>query len=284
MTAKVLRCGTRELALDRPLVMGILNVTPDSFSDGGRHADVDAALAAARAMVHAGVDIVDVGGESTRPGAEPVDADEERRRVLPVVRAISAELDVVISVDTSRPELMEASAAAGAGLINDVRALREPGALEVAAATGLPVCLMHMRGEPGTMQDDVAYADVRAEVTSFLEARAAAARAAGIAARDIVLDPGFGFGKRTPENLALFDVLEDLSARWLTLAGLSRKRMIGELGDPEDTLRGRPDERLGGSIAAALVALERGAGIVRVHDVEATVQAVRVWHALRLRR
>ena len=283
MTAEVLRCGTRELALDRPLVMGILNVTPDSFSDGGRYVDVGAALEAARAMVRAGVDFVDVGGESTRPGAEPVDAIEERRRVLPVVRAIAAELDVVVSVDTSRPELMEAAAAGGAGLINDVRALRVPGALEAAAGTGLPVCLMHMRGEPDTMQDDVAYDDIGAEVTGFLEARAAAAQDVGIPAHCIVLDPGFGFGKRTAENLALFEVLETLSTRWPTLAGLSRKRMIGELGDPDDVLRGRPDERLGGSIAAALVALGRGASIVRVHDVDATVQAVRVWHALRPR-
>ena len=280
MTAPVLRCGARAVALDRPRVMGILNVTPDSFSDGGRHADPDVAFEAARAMVAAGADLVDVGGESTRPGAAPVPEALELERVLPVVERVAAELEVVVSIDTSRPRVMREAAAAGAGLINDVRALRAPGALRAAADTGLAVCLMHMRGAPGSMQDDPRYDDVAAEVGAFLLERAAAAVDAGVPADRIVLDPGFGFGKTLAHNLELFDAVEALAARHPVLIGLSRKGMIGALGAGSGEAPVAPDERLGGSIAGALAGLARGASIVRVHDVAATVQAVRVWHAL----
>lgn len=280
MAAPVLRCAGRELALDRPRVMGILNVTPDSFSDGGRHLAPDAALRAARAMVEAGADVLDVGGESTRPGASPVSEAEELDRVLPVIEAIAAELDAIVSIDTSRGSVMREAAAAGAGLINDVRALRAPGALEAAAATGLPVCLMHMRGEPGGMQDEPRYDDVGAEVRAFLLERARAAREAGVGADRIVLDPGFGFGKTLAHNVELFDAVGALAERHPVLIGVSRKGMIGALGAAPGGRPVAPAERLGGSVAGALAGVARGASIVRVHDVAATVQAVRVWHAL----
>lgn len=260
--------------------MGILNVTPDSFSDGGRHVDPGAALEAARAMVAAGADIIDIGGESTRPGAAPVSEAEELRRVLPAIRAVVGELDVVVSIDTSRPVVMTEAAAAGAGLINDVRALRVPGALGAAAATGLPVCLMHMRGEPGDMQSDPRYDDVAAEVVAFLLDRAEAAIGAGIPADRVLLDPGFGFGKTLAHNVALFDAVTTLSGHHPVLIGLSRKGMIGALGAGPGEPPAPPAERLGGSVAGALAGLSRGASVVRVHDVAATVQAVRVWGAL----
>ncbi len=275
MTA--LRCGARLLDLTRPRVMGILNVTPDSFSDGGRHVALAAALERARAMVAEGADLVDVGGESTRPGAAAVTADEEIRRVVPVIEALAAELPVAVSVDTSKPEVMRAAVAAGAGMINDVAALRRPGAVEMATALGVPVCLMHMQGEPRTMQQDPRYDDVVGEVTAFLRARVAACTAAGMPRDRLLVDPGFGFGKTLAHNLALLRGLPVVAGLGVpVLVGLSRKTMIGALlGDLP------VGERLYGSVAAALVAVERGAAIVRVHDVAPTVQALRVLAGVR---
>ncbi|MCU0233695.1 MAG: dihydropteroate synthase [Thermoanaerobaculales bacterium] len=275
MTA--LRCGARLLDLTRPRVMGILNVTPDSFSDGGRHVALAAALERARAMVAEGADLVDVGGESTRPGAAAVTADEEIRRVVPVIEALAAELPVAVSVDTSKPEVMRAAVAAGAGMINDVAALRRPGAVEMATALGVPVCLMHMQGEPRTMQQDPRYDDVVGEVTAFLRARVAACTAAGMPRERLLVDPGFGFGKTLAHNLALLRGLPVVAGLGVpVLVGLSRKTMIGALlGDLP------VGERLYGSVAAALVAVERGAAIVRVHDVAPTVQALRVLAGVR---
>lgn len=274
----VLDCGGRPLDLSRPRVMGILNVTPDSFSDGGRHADPGRALHHALAMVAEGADVIDVGGESTRPGAGPVPPEEELARVIPIVEAVAPRIPVPVSVDTSRPEVMRAAAGAGAGFINDVRALRLPGALEAARDTGLPVCIMHMRTQdPRTMQDDPRYDDVVGEITTFLLRRVADCEAAGIARSRIVLDPGFGFGKTLEHNLALFRALPALVDRGLpVLAGMSRKGMIGAL------LGDRPvDHRVHGSVAAALLAAERGAAILRVHDVRPTVDALRVLAGLR---
>lgn len=271
-----LRCGSRVLDLSKPCVMGILNVTPDSFADGGRHVTVAAALARARCMVDEGAAIIDVGGESTRPGAMVVGEAQELDRVLPVVEAIARELDVCISVDTSTPALMRAAAAAGAHLINDVRALRRDGALAVAAGTGLPVCLMHMQGEPGVMQQAPHYTDVVAEVVAFLRARIAACVAAGITPERLLIDPGFGFGKTFAHNMTLLRDLDALAVLELPiLVGLSRKSMIGTL------LADRPVEgRLQGSVAAAVVAATKGATILRVHDVAATVDALAVVAAL----
>ena len=258
----------------RPLVMGILNVTPDSFSDGGRHADAESAFAHARRLVAEGADIVDVGGESTRPGAAPVPLEEELERVLPVIERIAAELDVLVSIDTSRPEVMEAAATAGAGLINDVRALRLDGALDAAVRSGLPVCLMHMQGTPRDMQDAPRYDDPVAEVHDFLAERRRVCLEAGMDAADVLVDPGFGFGKTLAHNLALLRGLGRLAELGPVLAGLSRKGMIGALiGDPEA-------ERAHGSVAAALYAVERGASIVRVHDVGPTVRALAVWRGV----
>jgi dihydropteroate synthase len=274
----VLDCGGRPLDLSRPRVMGILNVTPDSFSDGGRYVDPARALDHALAMVEAGADMIDVGGESTRPGAAPVPPDEELARVIPVIEAVAPRIPVPVSVDTSRPEVMRVAAQAGAGLINDVRALRLPGALEAARDTGLPVCIMHMRTQdPRTMQDDPRYRDVVGEVTEFLLGRMADCEAAGIARGRIVLDPGFGFGKTLEHNLALFRALPALVALGLpVLVGVSRKGMIGAL------LGDRPvEQRVHGSVAAALMAAERGAAILRVHDVGPTVDALRVLAGLR---
>lgn len=251
--------------------MGILNVTPDSFSDGGRFNHLDAALRHAEAMVRAGATLIDVGGESTRPGAPPVSAQEELERVCPVVEAIARELEVIISVDTSTAAVMRESARLGAGLLNDVRSLQRPGALEAAAASGLPVCLMHMRGEPGNMQDDPQYPDIYAEVHDFLAERLAACEAAGIPRERIVLDPGFGFAKTLEHNLSLFRRLERLHEFGLPLlVGVSRKSMIGKVLD-------RPVEgRLYGSLALAALAVAKGAQIVRVHDVAETVDVVRM--------
>lgn len=266
-----LPCGSRALLLDRPHVMGILNVTPDSFSDGGRFAARDAAVRHAQAMVLAGATLIDVGGESTRPGARAVSVDEELERVAPVVEKIAREIDVVISVDTSTPEVMRESAALGAGLLNDVRSLSRPGGLEVAAASGLAVCLMHMRGEPGTMQDDPVYADVVAEVGEFLEQRMLSCVAAGIPLERIVLDPGFGFAKTLAHNLGLFRHMEQLHRLGRPLlVGVSRKSMVGQV-------LGRPvDQRLHGSLALAALAVAKGAAIIRVHDVAETVDVVRM--------
>lgn len=270
-----LSCGRRQLDLSRPQVMGILNVTPDSFSDGGRFNHIDAALRHAEAMVKAGATLVDVGGESTRPGAAPVDEAEELARVIPVVEAIARELDVVISVDTSCPAVMREAALAGAGLLNDVRALQRPGALEVAAASGLPVCLMHMRGEPTTMQNAPQYPDIQREVATFLAERIAACVAAGIPHARIVLDPGFGFAKTLAHNLSLFRHLAELHAFGLPLlVGASRKSMIGRVLGKET------HERLYGSLALAALAVSKGAHIVRVHDVAETVDVVNMISAV----
>ena len=253
--------------------MGILNVTPDSFFDGGRHDDPDRAVERGRMLAAEGADIVDVGGESTRPGARAVDASVEIARVVPVVEALAAE-GIPVSVDTSKPEVMRAALAAGASMVNDVRALLEPGAMEVVASSDAAVCLMHMRGTPESMQVETAYAHVVAEVRDFLARRAAACERAGIARNRIVVDPGFGFGKGVAENLALLRRLRDLvAAGYPVLAGLSRKSTIG-------AITGRsPGDRLAGSLAAALTAVERGAAIVRVHDVRETVDALRVYAA-----
>ena len=266
-----LPCGNRVLDLAHPQVMGILNVTPDSFSDGGRFRQRDEALRHAAAMVAAGASLIDVGGESTRPGALQVSADEELQRVAPVVEAVAAELDVIISVDTSCPQVMRESARLGAGLINDVRSLRREGALQAAAESGLPVCLMHMQGEPETMQKNPHYDDLLAEVQAFFAERMAACAAAGIAAERIILDPGFGFAKNLQHNLSLFKHMQVLHgfARPL-LVGVSRKSMIGQ------ALGREVDQRLAGGLALAAMAVAKGACILRVHDVAETVDVVRM--------
>ncbi|UAW97986.1 dihydropteroate synthase [Halopseudomonas nanhaiensis] len=270
-----LPCGSRELDLSRAHVMGILNVTPDSFSDGGRYGRLDEALKHAERMCLAGATMVDVGGESTRPGAAAVSVQEELDRVVPVVEAVASRLDVVISVDTSTAQVMTEAAAVGAGFINDVRALRRSGALLAAADSGLPVCLMHMQGEPETMQQAPVYASVLDEVSAFLASRVVACETAGIDRSRIVLDPGFGFGKSLDHNLQLFAELERLQPAGLPiLVGVSRKSMIGQVLD-------RPvNERLYGSVALAALAVAKGARIIRVHDVAETVDAVRMIEAV----
>jgi len=269
-----LRLGTHTLDLSRPRVMGILNVTPDSFSDGGRFLDRERALDHARRMVADGADIIDVGGESTRPGAVDVEEADELARVLPIVATLAAE-DVLVSIDTMKPRVMREAVFAGAVMINDVRALREPGALDAATATGAAVCLMHMRGSPRTMQNDTRYDNVVEEVCHFLVDRARACEAAGIARDRIAIDPGFGFAKDVDDNLALARSLDVLAATgYPVVAGWSRKSTLGRL-----TGR-RAEERLAASIAAMLAAVSRGAGIVRVHDVRETVDALVVWHAM----
>ncbi|MCF8979492.1 MULTISPECIES: dihydropteroate synthase [Pseudomonas syringae group] len=266
-----LPCGNRVLDLAHTHVMGILNATPDSFSDGGRYSQLDAALRHAQEMVAAGATLIDVGGESTRPGARPVSPAEEVDRVAPVVERIARELDVIISVDTSTPEVIVESARLGAGLINDVRSLRRPGALEAAAATGLPVCLMHMLGEPGDMQDNPHYQDLVGEVSAFLADRMERCEAAGIPKDRIILDPGFGFAKTLEHNLSLFRHMEALHALGRPLlVGVSRKSMIG-------AVLGRPvGERLIGGLALAALAMTKGARILRVHDVAETADVVRM--------
>jgi dihydropteroate synthase len=266
-------CGTHALDLARPRVMGILNVTPDSFSDGGRFLDRERALEHARRMAAEGADLIDVGGESTRPGAEPVAEQEELARVLGIVETLARE-GIAVSIDTRKPGVMRAAIAAGAAMVNDVGALAASGAMEACAAGGVAVCLMHMRGEPADMQRGPAYADVVGEVEDFLRARAAACAAAGIARERIVLDPGFGFGKTLAHNLQLLRALPRLAKLgYPLLAGLSRKSMLGEI-----TGRGA-EARLPASLAAALAAVARGAAIVRVHDVRETVDALKVWEA-----
>ncbi|MGH8258147.1 MAG: dihydropteroate synthase [Steroidobacteraceae bacterium] len=263
------------LDLSTPAVMGVLNVTPDSFSDGGRYADPAGAVEHGIRMAEEGAAILDIGGESTRPGATPVSAAEEIDRVLPVIERLAGRVTAILSVDTSKPEVMRAAATVGAGLINDVRALTVPGALDTAAESGCAVCLMHMRGDPATMQRDPVYADVVSEVGAYLTERAAACRSAGIAADRLAVDPGFGFGKTLAHNLALLRALPQLAAGLPVLVGLSRKSSIG-------ALTGRPaGERLAGSVALAALAVFQGARIVRAHDVAATVDAVRLAHAVR---
>ncbi len=274
--ATVLDCNGRPLALDRSRVVGILNVTPDSFSDGGLYADLDAAVAHGLAMVEQGADMLDVGGESTRPGAADVPVEEELARVVPVIEALVARCAVPISIDTSKPEVMRAAVAAGAGMINDVYALRREGALDAAASLGVPVCLMHMQGEPRGMQDDPHYDDVVGEVHRFLTERLFACELAGMGRRKVLVDPGFGFGKTLEHNLALLRDLRRFAELGAGVyAGLSRKSMIGAI-----TGRRAPAERAAGSVAAALIAVQNGARLVRVHDVAATVDALAVWHAV----
>jgi dihydropteroate synthase len=259
------------LQFDVPAVMGILNVTPDSFSDGGRFAGRDAALEQAVAMARDGAAIIDVGGESTRPGAADVSEQEELDRVIPVIEAVAAAVDVPVSIDTSKPAVMRAAVAAGAAMINDIRALREAGALRAAAELGVPVCLMHMQGQPRTMQQQPAYADVVSEVAEFLAGRVRACVAAGLAEDRIIVDPGFGFGKAARHNIELLANLRQLrSVGRPILVGLSRKATLGEL-------TGRDvGERVPASIAAAVIAVVEGAQFVRVHDVRETVDALRV--------
>ncbi|MFT3931700.1 MAG: dihydropteroate synthase [Spongiibacteraceae bacterium] len=279
-SAPALNCAGRVLDLSRPRIMGILNVTPDSFSDGGvvfssGRVALDKALQHAVKMVADGADIIDIGGESTRPGAAMVSLQEEMDRVLPVIELLARELDVVLSVDTSSPEVMLAAAERGVGFINDVRALQRPDAISAAAATGLPVCLMHMRGEPQSMQAAPRYDDVVAEVGAYLAQRIDACTKLGVARRNIVIDPGFGFGKTAQHNLQLLNRLAELEALgYPLLVGLSRKSLIG-------AVLGRPiEDRLAGSLALATLAAQRGAVIFRVHDVRETRDVVRLCAAV----
>ena len=275
-TAPQLDCNGRIVKLDIPRVMGIVNVTPDSFSDGGAHDTVDAAVAHGLRLAEEGADILDIGGDSTRPGADEVPVEEELRRVIPVIERLAAETALPISIDTSKPEVMRAAVAAGAGMINDVYALRREGALDAAAGLRVPVVLMHMLGEPRSMQDAPEYDDVVGEVHRFLAERIFAAEMAGIDKKRIVVDPGFGFGKTTRHNLQLLAQLRRFTELGVpVLAGLSRKRSIGEL-----TGREHPSERMAGSVAAHLVAAQNGAMLLRVHDVAATVDALKVWNAV----
>lgn len=269
----VLRCGGFLLPLDRPLLMGVVNVTPDSFSDGGRFFDAAAAVAHARRLADEGADLIDVGGESTRPGAAPVSEQQELERIRPVLEALH-DLKIPISVDTRRPRVMQEALKAGASMINDVEALAAPGALAAVAGSGCAVCLMHKKGEPATMQRDPHYDDVVSEVKNFLNQRIEAAKAAGIAAERMVVDPGFGFGKTAQHNLTLLRRLSELS-EFPILVGLSRKSTLGKI-------TGRPvDERLAGSLAVALLALQGGATILRVHDVKETRDVIAVWEAFK---
>ena len=269
-------CAGRVLTLDRPQVMGIVNVTPDSFSDGGAHDSLEEAVAHALQLAEEGADLLDIGGESTRPGAEPVSTEEELRRVLPIIARLVQETRLPISVDTSKPEVMRAAVAAGAGMINDVYALRREGALAAASDLAVPVVLMHMQGEPGTMQQAPDYDDVVGDVHRFLAERLFAAEMAGIDRKRLLVDPGFGFGKNTQHNLALLAQLQRFTELGVpVLAGLSRKKSIGEL-----TGRELPAARIHGSVAAALIAAQRGAMLLRVHDVAATVDALKVWNAV----
>jgi dihydropteroate synthase len=275
MSDKTIDCGGRPLDLGHPRVMAILNVTPDSFSDGGAYDTVEAAVERALVMVAEGAAIIDVGGESTRPGAQAVDVQQEIDRVVPVIEALARATMVPISVDTSKPEVMRAAVAAGAGFINDVRALRDPGALEAAVELAVPVCLMHMQGEPRTMQQRPEYRDCVGEVRAFLEERLGACREVGIPQARLLIDPGFGFGKALRHNLELLRHLADLKDLGAPLlVGVSRKSMIGQMLD-------RPvGERLYGSITLGAFAVWQGAAVVRAHDVRATIDALRVCHAV----
>ena len=274
--ATVLDCNGRSLTLDRPRVVGVINVTPDSFSDGGQFPNVEAAVAHGLRLVEEGADMLDIGGESTRPGADDVSIDDELRRVIPVIEKLAASISLPIAIDTSKPEVMRAAVAAGAGMINDVYALRREGAMDAVAELRVPVCLMHMQGEPRSMQDAPQYDDVVGEVHRFLTDRLFSCEMSGIDRRKVMVDPGFGFGKDLEHNLALLRRLErfaDLGSG--VYVGLSRKSMIGTL-----TGRKEPADRAAGSVAAALIAVQRGARMVRVHDVAPTVDALKVWHAV----
>lgn len=276
MTAtQIFACGSRQLDLSKPHVMGVLNVTPDSFSDGGHFVSVDKAVEHALRMEDAGATFIDIGGESTRPGAAPVSVQEELERTVPVIQALSSRTDCLLSIDSSTPEVFEEAATAGAHLINDVRALTRQGALASAAKTGLPVCLMHMQGEPKNMQDNPSYHDVVDEVSGFLKQRVLACESQGIRRDQIMLDPGFGFGKTLSQNLQLLNHLDKFDVIGCPLlVGMSRKSMIGAILDKA------VDQRLFGSIAVAVMAFERGASIIRVHDVEETVDALKVASAV----
>ena len=271
-----LHCGPFRLDLSRPLVMGIINATPDSFSDGGQHLRRDAAIVHAQQLIAEGADILDIGGESTRPGAQPVGLQEELERVLPIIKGLSG-IPVPISIDTCKPEVMRAALAAGASMVNDINALQDAAALQIVAASEAAVCLMHKQGNPQTMQQQPHYQNVMVEVRDFLRERLAAAEAAGIARERIVIDPGFGFGKTLAHNLDLLRELDKLSELGVPiLAGLSRKSMLG-------TITGRDvGDRVAASVAAALLAVQRGASIVRVHDVRETVDALKIWNAVNL--
>ncbi|MCB8767204.1 dihydropteroate synthase [Acinetobacter soli] len=273
---KVISCGSLELDLSCPHVMGILNVTPDSFSDGGKHNSKVAAIVHAQQMIAHGASIIDIGGESTRPGASIVEVEEEIQRVVPVVEALAQENNVIISIDTSQPRVIEAAVAAGAHIWNDVRALTRPGALEMAARLNIPVIIMHMRGEPTTMNQLDQYDNVIEDVINELQQRIQAALSAGIRQEHIIVDPGFGFAKNAQQNLTLLNALwrfTDLG--YPVLSGLSRKRFVGEV------LQGASaDQRMVGSVTGHLLSLQQGASIVRVHDVKATVDAVRMWQAM----
>ncbi|EKA7356458.1 dihydropteroate synthase [Vibrio vulnificus] len=267
----ILRSQKKSLDLSFPVVMGILNVTPDSFSDGGQFNALDAALVQAERMIAAGVSIIDIGGESTRPGAPEVSLEEELKRVIPAIQAIQQKHDVWISIDTSKAEVMKQAIEAGADLINDVRALQEPGALAVAAKAQVPICLMHMQGQPRSMQHNPSYQDVLKEVGEFLEERVAACEEAGIAKELLILDPGFGFGKTIEHNYHLLAHLEAFHQLGLPiLAGMSRKSMVFKL------LNKKPAECMVASVTCATIAAMKGAQIIRVHDVEETVEAMRV--------
>jgi len=271
----IFHCGPHTLDLSRPLVMGIVNVTPDSFSDGGQFSTTSLAIEHAMKLVEDGADILDIGGESTRPNAEPVSLEEELRRVIPVIEGIARRCDTPISIDTYKPPVMRAAVAAGASLVNDVRGLQEPGAIEVVAQCNAGVCLMHMPGTPQTMQNDPRYDDVVAEVRDFLLARAAACETAGISRERIMLDPGFGFGKRSVHNIALLRELEPLCRLgYPVLVGLSRKSVLGQITGNDVA------DRLPASLAAAVVAAMKGAAVVRVHDVKATRDALAVVAAI----
>ena len=273
---RTLDCAGRELRLDRARIAGIVNVTPDSFSDGGQHLAMAAAIAHGLKLAEEGADLIDVGGESTRPGASPVSVEDEIARVVPVVEALARQVAVPISIDTSKPEVMRAAVAAGAGMINDVYALRRDGALDAAAALKVPVVLMHMLGEPGSMQDDPRYDDVVSDVRRFLAERIFACEMSGIDKKRIVADPGFGFGKTLEHNLALLRALDQFAALGVPLmAGLSRKATIGALTGHEV-----PADRAYGSAAAALIAVQKGAAIVRVHDVAVTRDVLAVWEGV----
>src|SRR3569833_907452 len=264
-----MRCAAQTLDLKQPVIMGVLNVTPDSFSDGGRFLDVAAAVAHGRRMVEEGTAIIDVGGDATRPGADPVSVEEEIRRVVPVVEGLRAQTSAVISVDTSKPQVMRAAAGAGAGLLNAVRAFSGPGALQAAAATECALCVMHMQGDPRTMQLAPHYDNVVEEVKAFLAERVADCRAAGVAEDRIAIDPGFGFGKTLAHNLELLRQLRRLGPEWPIIVGLSRKSFVGRM-------TGRaPGERVHGSVAFAMLAVLNGANIVRVHDVGPTMDALK---------
>jgi dihydropteroate synthase len=275
LIALELDCNGRALVLDRPRICGIVNVTADSFSDGGRFLDPQRAIEHAIALVEEGADLIDIGGESTRPGAAEITLADEIARAVPVIEALAKRISVPISIDTSKPEVMRAAVAAGAGLINDVHALRRDGALDAAAELGVPVCLMHMQGEPRTMQDAPEYDDVVAEVHRFLAERLFAVQMAGIDKKKILIDPGFGFGKTLEHNLALLRSLDRFPELAPVVVGLSRKATIGTL-----TGRENPADRAVGSAAAALIAVQRGAMIVRVHDVAVTRDALAVWQAV----